>query len=101
MLESIRGNPWFQMGFNKGQDSIDRMNAGAGMAERIAGGVMTIAVVALVLNEMFSLSVFNTTGPFSGLIDSVENIGGAALTLVVLGFLAAAGAAALSMFRGR
>lgn len=72
-----------------------------GMTERIAGGVMAIAIVAIVLNELFSLSlVSNTSGPFSGLIDSVENVGTAALTLVVLGFLAAAGGAVLTMFRG-
>lgn len=80
------GKAWFQSG---------------GMVERIAGGVMAVAVVAVVLTELFSLSIIsNATGPFAGLIDQVENVGTAALTLVVLGFLAAAGGAVLSMFRG-
>lgn len=72
-----------------------------GMTEQIAGGVMAIAIVAIVLNELFSLSlVSNSSGPFAGLISQVENVGTAALTLVVLGFLAAAGGAVLTMFRG-
>lgn len=80
-----------------------RMNQmGNSAVEMIGGGIITVAVIAIVLNQLFTLSIVNdTTGPFSGLIDSVENIGGSALTLVVVGFLAAGAAVTLSMFRGR
>jgi hypothetical protein len=70
--------------------------------EMIGGGVITVAVVAIVLNQLFTLGIVNnTTGPFSGLIDSTENIGSSALVLVVVGFLAAGAAVTLQMFRGR
>jgi len=97
----ITSAPAYQRGQNWFSAASAKFNQQGGMTERIAGGVMAIAIVAIVLNELFSLSlVNNTTGPFSGLIDSVENVGTAALTLVVLGFLAAAGGAVLTMFRG-
>jgi hypothetical protein len=70
--------------------------------DMIAGGIITLVVVAIVLNQLLTLEIVNnTTGPFSGLIDSVENIGSASLTLIVVGFLAAAAGVVLSMFRGR
>lgn len=88
-------------GFQLGQQKFDEFRQRGGMTERIAGGVMAIAIVAIVLNELFTLQIVNnTTGPFSGLMDTVESVGTGALTLVVLGFLAAAGGAAISMFRG-
>jgi len=91
-------------GYQNGQalfEGARRWFQSGGMVERIAGGVMAVAVVAVVLTELFSLSIIaNASGPFAGLIDQVENVGTAALTLVVLGFLAAAGGAVLSMFRG-
>lgn len=94
----------FQTGeamFDATSDRLSSWWQRGGMTERIAGGVMAIAIVAIVLNELFTLDlVSNTSGPFSGLISSVENVGTAALTLVVLGFLAAAGGAVLTMFRG-
>ena len=77
-----------------------RFAAGGGMVERIAGGVVSVAVVAVVLNQMFTLEILNQSGPFSSLIDQTESIGTAALSLVILGFLAAAAGAVLSMFRG-
>jgi hypothetical protein len=92
-VSAITDSAHYQVGKNFWQSG--------GMTERIAGGVMAIAIVAIVLNELFTLDlVSNTSGPFSGLINSVENVGTAALTLVVLGFLAAAGGAVLTMFRG-
>jgi len=100
----VTKQPAFEAGKNAGQASAKLVREwfqSGGMVERIAGGVMAVAVVAVVLTELFSLSIIsNATGPFSGLITQVENVGTAALTLVVLGFLAAAGGAVLSMFRG-
>jgi len=103
-VQTLTDSAHFQTGAQLGEQSVERAATWyqqGGMTERIAGGVMAIAIVAIVLNELFTLQlVNNTTGPFSGLIDSVENVGTAALTLVVLGFLAAAGGAVLTMFRG-
>jgi len=88
-------------GYQFGQQQYHEFRQRGGMTERIAGGVMAIAIVAIVLNELFTLQIVNnTSGPFSGLMDTVESVGTGALTLVVLGFLAAAGGAAISMFRG-
>lgn len=66
-------------------------------AKSIGKGLMTIALVVVVLNQLFTLDVIsNTTGPFSGLITTVENLGTAALTLVVLGFIILGAAVAMS-----
>jgi len=91
----------YKLGAKKGEQFVHSFRQSGSMTERIAGGVMAIAVVAVVLNQLFTLDIVNnTSGPFAGLIDSVTNVGGAALTLVVLGFLAAAAGAVLTMFRG-
>jgi hypothetical protein len=93
--------------YKTGQDAFDatvaqfKQMGGGGMTERIAGGIIAVTVVAIVLNQLFTLQIVNTTsGPFSGLLTTVESVGTGALTLVVLGFLAAAGGAAIAMFRG-
>lgn len=66
-------------------------------AKSIGAGLMTVALVVIVLNQLFTLDIVaNTTGPFSSTIDTIENIGGGALTIVVLGFLVLAGAVAMS-----
>lgn len=97
MPDSLTSNRAFQKGFSKGESFFQN----GGMTERVAGGIMTIAVVAIVLNELFSLQIVNnSSGPFADLITQVQNVGTAALTLIVLGFLAAAAGAVLSMFRG-
>lgn len=98
---SVTESAAYQTGHAKGQQWVANFRQSGGMVERIAGGVMAVAVVAIVLNQLFSLSIVNqTSGPFSGLLDTVESVGTGAITLVVLGFLAAAGGAAISMFRG-
>lgn len=106
MIESIRESPSFRYGYEKGLETFEPdpdasvMGATRGMAEKIGGGVVSIGIITLVLNKMFSLKVFNiTNGPFSGLIDQVISIGTGALSLVVLGFLAAAGSVAVGMYR--
>lgn len=65
-------------------------------AKTIGKGLMTVALVVIVLNELFTLSIVNnTTGPFGDLIDTVENLGVAALTLVVIGFIVLGAAVAI------
>jgi len=66
-------------------------------AKRIGAGLMTVALVVIVLNQLFTLEIVNnTSGPFASTIDTVESIGGGALTIVVVGFLVLAGAVAMS-----
>lgn len=96
--DSVTEHVGFKAGFSKGTEVFGQRG---GMVERIAGGVMSVAVVAIVLNELFTLDIVNSsTGPFSSLLTQVENIGTAALGLVVLGFLAAAAGLVLTQFRG-
>jgi len=110
--QGITSDPNYQAGAQMGEmgaeralnmfeGRLERYGAMGSMVERVAGIVISLAVVTLVLNQLFTLSIIqNTSGPFSGLIDSVENIGSAALTLLVLGALAAAAGVVLRMFRG-
>lgn len=66
-------------------------------AKSIGKGLMTVALVVIVLNQLFTLEIINnTSGPFAGLITTVENLGTAALTLVVLGFIILGAAVAMS-----
>jgi len=65
----------------------------------IAGAMIGISVLVIVLNEVFSLqSISNSTGPFSGVIDSLESTGGAALGLLVVGLLVVSANAVMSFF---
>jgi hypothetical protein len=66
-------------------------------AKAIGKGLMTVALVVIVLNQLFTLSIINnSSGPFSGLISTVENLGTAALTLVVIGFIVLGASVAMS-----
>jgi hypothetical protein len=69
---------------------------------RVLGGAMIgIAVLVLVLNEVFSLEAMNITdGPFAGVRDSLESTGGAALGLIVIGLLVAAANQVMGFFGG-
>jgi len=65
----------------------------------IAGAMIGISVLVIVLNEVFSLqSISNSTGPFSGVIDSLQSTGGAALGLLVVGLLVVAANAVMGFF---
>lgn len=94
------GEQLFEAARGSARARMDQM--GGSTVEMIGGGIITVVVVAIVLNQLFTLNIVNsTTGPFSNVLQSTEDIGGAALTLVVVGFLAAGAAVTLSMFRGR
>lgn len=57
----------------------------------IGGAVVGIAVIVLVVNEVLTISaVENSTGPFGGVIDSLESTGVAAMTLLVVGLVVVA-----------
>jgi len=59
---------------------------------RLIGGAMIgIAVMVVVLNELFSLdAISNSSGPFSGITDQLSTIGVSAITLLVIGLLVVA-----------
>lgn len=72
-----------------------------GTVRVILGAMIGLAVGIVVLNEVFSLnSITNSTGPFSDVIAQIENIGGAALGLIVIGLLVAAANQIMSFFGG-
>lgn len=79
-----------------GAGAVDKLAGRTGMSEAdimntvrvIGGGMIGLAVLVVVLNEVFSLSsVSSSSGPFSGVISSLETTGSAALGLLVIGFL--------------
>lgn len=69
---------------------------------RLIGGAMIgIAILVVVLNEVFGIgSINNSSGPFSGVIDSLKSTGGAALGLLVIGLLVAGANRVMSFFGG-
>lgn len=80
----------------------DRSHASIMGTVRVIGGSMIgLAVLVLVLNEVFSLGQFDGTGPFSGIVDSLETTGSAALGLLVIGLLVAAANRVMGFFGGR
>lgn len=65
----------------------------------IGGGMIGLAVLVVVLNEVFSLSTIQSgSGPFQGVIDSLETTGVAALGLLVIGFLVLAANRVMGFF---
>lgn len=69
---------------------------------RVIGGAMIgIAVLVVVLNEVFSIdSIANSSGPFSGITDSLTTTGVAAMSLLVVGLLVAAANRIMGFFGG-
>lgn len=54
----------------------------------VGGGVIGIAVTVLVVNEVLTVNAINnSTGPFTGVINSLDTTGVAAMTLLVVGLL--------------
>lgn len=54
----------------------------------VGGAVIGIAVITLVVNEVLTVdAINNSTGPFTGVINSLETTGVAAMTLLVVGLL--------------
>ena len=67
----------------------------------IGGAVVGIAVIVLVVNEVLTIgAVSNSTGPFSGVIDSLETTGVAAMTLLVVGLVVVAAQQIMSYMGG-
>jgi hypothetical protein len=69
--------------------------------QMIGGAVIGIAIITIVVNEVLTTSaVNNSTGPFSGVIDSLETTGVAAVSLLVVGLLVASASKLMSFFGG-
>lgn len=78
------------------EDAQSRMSQ-ALSAKSIGKGLVTVGLVIVVLNQVFTIdSINNSTGPFASVIPTVENIGTSALTLVTIAFLVLAGAVAMN-----
>jgi hypothetical protein len=89
----------FSLAFQVGADSAEDLARDAGLSNayimdvvRVIGGAMIgLAVLVVVLNQVFTLeSISSGSGPFQGVIDSLESTGGAALGLLVIGLLVVA-----------
>lgn len=80
----------------------DYATAGVMQTVRILGGAMIgIAVLVVVLNEVFSLEAINgTEGEFSGVVSSLTSTGSAALGLLVIGLLVLAANRVMGFFGG-
>jgi len=92
-----------------GADAVDKLGRRTGYSQakimqtvRVIGGAMIgISVLVVVLNEVFSLdAISNSTGEFSGVIDQLVNIGGAALGLLVIGILVLGANRVMGFFGG-
>ena len=95
-----------------GADAVNELQNRTGMshaaimgAVRVIGGAMIgIAVLALVLTEVFALDQFSTDsdgnyeGPFGGVLDSLTSTGPAALGLLVIGLLVLAANRVMGFF---
>jgi len=89
----------FSLAFQIGADRAEELARDAGLSNayvmdvvRVIGGAMIgLAVLVVVLNQVFTLeSIQSGSGPFQGVIDSLESTGGAALGLLVIGLLVVA-----------
>lgn len=92
-----------------GASAVDDLRQRTGLSEshimgtvRLLGGAMIgIAVLALVLTEIFTLEAMDIEeGPFASVMDSLEGTGAAALGLLVIGLLVAAANRIMGFFGG-
>jgi len=95
--QTLKSNPSFQAGVTIGNAKADEIadeysEASIMDVVRLIGGAMIgLAVLVVVLNEVFSLdSIANSSGPFSGITDSLTGIGVSAISLLVVGLLVVA-----------
>jgi len=105
--QTLKSNAGFQAGVSIGNakaDAISEEYSEANILDvvRLIGGAMIgIAVMVVVLNELFSLdAISNSSGPFSGITDQLSTIGVSAITLLVIGLLVVAANRIMGFFRG-
>ena len=89
-----------------GRSTVDQLDdmvqADLMQTVRLLGGAMIgLAIITAVLTEVFTLSALDiSSGPFSGIIGSIESTGAAALGLLVIGLLVIAANAVMQFFGG-
>jgi len=66
----------------------------------IGGAMIGLGVLVVVLNEVFTLDAMNSSGPFGGIIGSLESTGAAALGLLVIGLLVLGANRVMAFFGG-
>jgi hypothetical protein len=90
-----------------GRSTVDQLDsqvqADLMQTVRLLGGAMIgLAIITAVLTEVFTLSALDiSSGPFSGIIGSIESTGAAALGLLVIGLLVVAANAVMQFFGGQ
>lgn len=97
----------FSLAFRVGADRAEDMARDAGVSNayimrtvRMMGGAMIgLAILVVVLTEVFTLEAMNiSSGPFAGVIGSLETTGAAALGLLVIGLLVLAANRVMGFF---
>lgn len=74
-----------------------RLEQGDGGSKRVVKVLASIAIGVVILNQIFQIdAISNSSGPFAGVTDTLETVGAAALTLLVVGLVAYGGAIALN-----
>jgi hypothetical protein len=93
----------------RGSSAVDELSARTGLSNafimdvvRVIGGAMIgIAILVVVLNEVFALdSIANSSGPFSGITDRLTGTGVAAIGLLVIGLLVVSANRVMGFFGG-
>lgn len=92
-----------------GAAAVDRLADHTGLASAsimhtvrvIGGALIALAMITLVLTEIFTLDAMNvSSGPFSGVYDTLTTTGPAALTLLVIGLIVLAANRIMGLFGG-
>jgi len=90
-----------------GAGAVDKLSGRTGLSEaaimrtvRMMGGAMIgLAILVVVLTEVFTLQAMDiSSGPFAGVIESLETTGAAALGLLVIGLLVLAANRVMGFF---
>ena len=98
-----------QTALDVGKGAVDTLERRTGFSQAqimrtvrtIGGAMIGISVLVVVLNEVFSLdAISNSSGEFSGVIDQLTSIGGAALGLLVIGILVLGANRVMGFFGG-
>ena len=66
----------------------------------IGGALVTILIIALVLNEVYAAVNINNSSPWHSIVDDLETTGVAAISLLIVGLLVVAATAIMRMFGG-
>jgi|GEM_PF-1682820 len=95
------------LGMNKAEQNARERRSRLDMGDRaimaevrmIGAALVTILIIALVLNEVYA-AVDIGEGPFSDVVDDLETTGVAALSLLIVGLIIVAASAIMRVFGG-